>query len=93
MEIGRLGVWTWLDALSPDEAADVARKIEAWGYSALWIPEAVGADPFATHAWLASPAHRRSRGKERCSERRRTCLQSRRSETSTRWGRDLMSTR
>jgi probable F420-dependent oxidoreductase len=53
-EIGRLGVWTWLDALSAPEAADFARKLEAWGYSALWIPEAVGRDPFSFLGYLAA---------------------------------------
>ena len=53
-EIGRLGVWTWLDAYSAEEAADFARKLEHWGYSALWIPEAVGRDPFAFLGYLAA---------------------------------------
>jgi probable F420-dependent oxidoreductase len=58
MDIGRLGVWTWVDSLAPQEAAEIARKIEGWGYSALWIPEAVGADPFVTHTWLAAHTER-----------------------------------
>lgn len=53
-ELGRLGVWTWLDAMSADEAAAFARRIEGWGYSALWIPEAVGRDPFAFIGYLAA---------------------------------------
>jgi len=53
-EIGRLGVWTWLDAHGASEAADFARKLEHWGYSALWIPEAVGRDPFAFLGYLAA---------------------------------------
>jgi probable F420-dependent oxidoreductase len=53
-ELGRLGVWTWLDAMSADEAAAFARRIEDWGYSALWIPEAVGRDPFAFIGYLAA---------------------------------------
>jgi probable F420-dependent oxidoreductase len=53
MELGKLGVWTWLDAMSGPEAAEFARKIEDWGYSALWVPEAVGRDPFATLGYLA----------------------------------------
>jgi probable F420-dependent oxidoreductase len=57
-EIGRLGVWTPLDANTPDESADFARRIERWGYSALWIPEAVGIDPFCTLAWLAAHTER-----------------------------------
>jgi probable F420-dependent oxidoreductase len=52
-EIGRLGVWTWLDGMSAEEAAEFAARIEAWGYSALWIPEAVGRDPFALIGFLA----------------------------------------
>jgi probable F420-dependent oxidoreductase len=53
-EIGRLGVWTWLDAMRADEVAAFARKIEDWGYSALWIPEAVGRDPFTLLGFLAA---------------------------------------
>jgi probable F420-dependent oxidoreductase len=52
-EIGHLGVWTWLDGQSASEAADLAGKLESWGYSALWIPEAVGRDPFAFLGYLA----------------------------------------
>ena len=54
MDIGRLGCWTFLDTLSAGEAADVAQKIEAWGYGALWIPEAVGRDPFSLLTYLAT---------------------------------------
>lgn len=52
-EIGRLGVWTWLDGMSATESAEFAGQIESWGYSALWIPEAVGRDPFAFIGYLA----------------------------------------
>ena len=58
MQIGRLGVWTWLDSLSAPEAADFARRIEAWGYSALWIPEAMGRDPFNLLGFLAGSTRR-----------------------------------
>jgi probable F420-dependent oxidoreductase len=54
MEIGRLGVWTHLDNLDASEAAEFARRIEAWGYSALWKPEAVGRDPFCLIGFLAA---------------------------------------
>ena len=54
MDIGRHGVWTWLDAFSAQEAADFAHRIESWGYSALWIPEAVGRDPFTLLGFLAA---------------------------------------
>jgi probable F420-dependent oxidoreductase len=53
MELGKLGVWNWLDAMSGPEAAEFAHKLEGWGYSALWVPEAVGRDPFATLGYLA----------------------------------------
>ncbi len=52
--ISGLGVWSWLDALSAREARDFAGRLEAWGYSALWIPEAVGRDPFALLGHLAA---------------------------------------
>jgi probable F420-dependent oxidoreductase len=57
-EIGRLGVWTALDLSTPEESADFARRLEGWGYSALWIPEAVGIDPFCTLACLAARTER-----------------------------------
>jgi len=58
MELGRLGVWTFLDLMSADAAAAFARRIEALGYSALWIPEAVGRDPFAFLGFLAARTER-----------------------------------
>ena len=53
-DLGRLGVWTWLDAATADEAADFCNQLESWGYGALWIPEAVGRDPFAFIGYLAA---------------------------------------
>jgi probable F420-dependent oxidoreductase len=52
--LGRLGVWTWLDALSAEESAAFAKRIEAWGYPTLWIPEAIGREPFALLGFLAT---------------------------------------
>jgi len=54
MEFGRLGVWTWLDGLPGDEAVAFTERIARLGYSTLWLPEAVGRDPFALIAWLAA---------------------------------------
>ena len=51
--LGRLGVWTFFDALTAAEARDYARRIEDLGYGSLWMPEAVGRDPFVTIADLA----------------------------------------
>lgn len=53
-DIGRLGVWAFIDNFSAPELAAFARRLEDWGYSALWIPEAVGRDPFATMGYLAA---------------------------------------
>jgi probable F420-dependent oxidoreductase len=54
MQLGKLGVWTWLDGLSAEEAAAFANRVEAWGYGALWVPEAVGREPFSLLGYLAA---------------------------------------
>jgi probable F420-dependent oxidoreductase len=56
--LGRLGVWSWLDALPAEDAAAFARQVEAWGYSALWIPEAIGREPFSLLGFLAAATKR-----------------------------------
>ncbi len=53
MSLGKLGVWAWVDNAGFEGAADFAQQIEGLGYSALWVPEAVGCDPFVTLALLA----------------------------------------
>ncbi len=58
MELGKLGVWTWVDHLQAPEAAKFANQLEAWGYGALWLPEAVGRDPFALISYLAANTQR-----------------------------------
>lgn len=58
MNLGKIGVWTWLDHLSAVDAAALARRAEGWGYSALWIPEAVGRDPFSLIGYLAGQTER-----------------------------------
>lgn len=57
-ELGRLGVWTWLDLLPARQAAAFVQKVEALGYTTLWLPEAVGRDPFATIGYLAANTRR-----------------------------------
>ena len=52
MELGQLGVWSFLDAMRAPASADFARTVERLGYRALWIPEAVGREPFAHAAYL-----------------------------------------
>jgi len=58
MQLGRLGVWYPLDAQPARAAADTARRIENLGYSALWIPEAIGRHPFVHAGWLLANTQR-----------------------------------
>ena len=52
MSLGKLGVWAATDGLSAPDTAAFARRVEAWGYGALWFPEAVGREAFSASAWL-----------------------------------------
>ncbi len=52
MELGKLGVWYFLDGLPAGEAAKAAKRIEDLGYGALWIPETVGKHPLVHASWL-----------------------------------------
>src|SRR5262245_64208432 len=56
--LGRLGVWTWLDVLPAPQAAELAQRLEAWGFASLWLPEAVGRDPFSIVSFLAASTRR-----------------------------------
>jgi probable F420-dependent oxidoreductase len=58
MEIGKLGLWFFLDAMSAEDSATFAKKAEKHGYSALWIPEAVGREPFAHSGYLLANTDR-----------------------------------
>ncbi len=49
VDIGRIGLWTGaLDQISSSEAVEWVAEAEALGYGAVWIPEAVGRDPFVS---------------------------------------------
>jgi len=58
MQIGKLAAWQFTDTLSAAQAQAFAQRVERWGYHALWIPEAVGRDPFAHAAWLLAGTQR-----------------------------------
>jgi probable F420-dependent oxidoreductase len=50
MDVGAVGLWTFQLDLQPAAAArDIAAEVEAQGWGALWVPEAVGREPL-THA-------------------------------------------
>jgi probable F420-dependent oxidoreductase len=53
LDLGRLGVWGHLDALSVDGARDYARRVEELGFGTLWVPETVGREPFTLLGLLA----------------------------------------
>jgi probable F420-dependent oxidoreductase len=52
MDIGKVGIWFFLDAMPAPDAVAFAKQVEKAGYNALWIPEAVGREPFAHAAHL-----------------------------------------
>jgi probable F420-dependent oxidoreductase len=52
MEIGKVGIWFFLDTMTAPQSADFAKQVEKNGYRALWIPEAVGREPFAHASYL-----------------------------------------
>lgn len=54
LNLGKLGVWGFIDGMSANEAVEFARQLEEWGYSALWIPEAVGRDSFSIISYMAA---------------------------------------
>jgi probable F420-dependent oxidoreductase len=58
-DTGRIGIWTGvLDAVPSAEAQRVASRIEELGFTMLWIPEAIGRDPFVTATLLLSATSR-----------------------------------
>ncbi len=52
MNLDKLGVWAATDRLAAADAAALAKRAEAWGYGAFWIPEATGREAFSACAWL-----------------------------------------
>jgi probable F420-dependent oxidoreductase len=52
MQLGRLGVWNAMDAMSAADGAAFGKRVEAWGYSALWLPESRGRDVMVHSSWL-----------------------------------------
>ena len=57
-DLGRVGVWGHLDSLPVAAARTYARRVEALGYGALWVPETVGREPFALLGLLAGETSR-----------------------------------
>src|SRR5688572_32851199 len=56
---GRVGLWTFaLDRQPLTRAQELAAELEALGYGAVWLPEAVGRDPLVHAGLLLSATDR-----------------------------------
>ena len=58
MEIGKLALWFFLEPMPAEEAARFVGQIEKLGYPTLWLPEAVGREPFAAIGFLLARSER-----------------------------------
>ncbi|MGD0947289.1 MAG: LLM class F420-dependent oxidoreductase [Candidatus Binatia bacterium] len=59
MNIGRVGIWSFGLELQPAaRAQEAAAEVEALGYGALWIPEAMGREVFTHAGLLLAATHR-----------------------------------
>src|SRR4029077_7516357 len=58
MDIGRVGAFCFLDAMSAEESAAFCRRVERMGYKVLWTPEAWGRAPFAHGGYLLAKTER-----------------------------------
>jgi probable F420-dependent oxidoreductase len=58
MKLGKLGVWVAMDAMTAKAAAEFAKRVEGWGYAALWLPESRGRNALVQSAWLLANTER-----------------------------------
>jgi probable F420-dependent oxidoreductase len=58
MKLGRLGVFFFCDAMTAQQSAEFARRLEALGYGTLWFPEALGREALASASWLLAATER-----------------------------------
>ncbi|MEE8433258.1 MAG: TIGR03620 family F420-dependent LLM class oxidoreductase [bacterium] len=52
MKLGKLGVWFPMDPLTTEQLAELAQRVEALGYAALWYPESRGHESFSLGGYL-----------------------------------------
>src|ERR671914_1095268 len=52
MELGKLGVFCFTDALTPVQLTELAQQTERLGYAALWYPEVLSYESFALGSFL-----------------------------------------
>lgn len=58
MKLGTLGVWASTDSMTAPQAAAFAKRVEDWGYTTLWLPEAVGRNVLVHAAWMLANTSR-----------------------------------
>jgi probable F420-dependent oxidoreductase len=58
MQLGKLGVWLSMDSMTAAAAAAFAKRVEEWGYAALWIPESRGRNALVHSSWLLASTRR-----------------------------------
>ena len=58
MKLGKLGVWTSLDSVTAARSLEIAKRVEARGYAALWMPESRGRNVLVHSAWLLAGTQR-----------------------------------
>jgi probable F420-dependent oxidoreductase len=52
VQIGRVGIWAFLDAPPAEQIGDIAAELDELGYGAIWVPEALGRDPLVLASLL-----------------------------------------
>jgi alkanesulfonate monooxygenase SsuD/methylene tetrahydromethanopterin reductase-like flavin-dependent oxidoreductase (luciferase family) len=52
MELGKLGVFCFTDALTPEQLTELAQRTESLGYSALWYPEVLSYESYSLSSFL-----------------------------------------
>ena len=58
MTPGELGVLAYVDTMNGAECVAFAQAVERLGYSALWLPETFGRDPFVMAAYMLNATRR-----------------------------------
>ena len=57
-QLNTTGVWHFTEGMSAAESGEFAARVESLGYSALWVPDAIGRDPFVNSATLLQATER-----------------------------------
>jgi len=58
MDIGKVGAFCFLDAMTTPESVAFCRRVERMGYKVLWTPEAWGREPFSHGGYLLARTDR-----------------------------------